>query len=49
MPTQRVLSDIPEAEVNQVVESFKSEGCTVTQQKQDDGNWTIIADCPDKQ
>jgi len=44
---QKTLKDIPDGEVNQVEEDFKSEGCEVVKKKQDDGKWTIIATCPD--
>jgi len=43
------LTDIPEKDVDQVVEDYKSEGCTgVTKKKQNNGLWTVEANCPDK-
>ena len=47
MATKRVLTDIPGDEVNQVIEDFESEGCTVSKQKQDNGLWTVTANCPE--
>ena len=46
--TKRILKDIPEADVDQVVKDFESEGCTVSKEKQPNGKWTVTADCPDK-
>lgn len=48
MTTQRTLTDIPDDEVDEVVSDFESEGCTVTKRKQQDGNWTVVATCPDQ-
>ena len=48
MATQRVLTDIPENELDKVVEDFESDGCTVSKKKQDNGLWTVTAICPDK-
>lgn len=48
MATQKVLTDIPESEVHEVIEDFQSEGCTnVTREKQPNGRWTVRALCPD--
>lgn len=48
MSTTRTLTDIPDEDVDEVVGDFESESCTVNKQKQSDGNWTVIATCPDK-
>ena len=45
---QRILKDIPGSEVDEVVADFESEGCMTEKRKQDDGLWTVIADCPDE-
>jgi hypothetical protein len=46
---EKVLTDVPESEVQQVIDDFKSEGCTqVTKEKQANGLWTVRATCPDK-
>ena len=47
MATVKVLKDIPESEVDEVVSDFESEGCTVEKEKQPDGNYTVRATCPD--
>lgn len=43
---ERRLTDIPNADVDEVASDFESEGCTVIRVKQSDGNWTIVATCP---
>ena len=48
MPTQKVLKDIPEDEVDQVIEDFKSENCTTEKEKQANGLYTVRATCPDE-
>lgn len=48
MAKDRILTDIPESDLDQVVSDFESEGCTVTKKKQADGNWTVKAVCPEK-
>ena len=48
MAIERVLTDIPESEVDEVVSDFESEGCIVTKAKQNNGLWTVKASCPDK-
>ena len=46
---KRILRDIPEASLAQVVKDFESEGCTIAKkEKQPDGRWTIEAACPDE-
>jgi hypothetical protein len=47
MPVERILRDIPDSQVDKVVEDFESEGCTATKDRQDDGLWTVRASCPD--
>jgi len=47
MSAERVLRDIPEDELEEVIGDFESEGCTVTKKKQPDEKWTVIATCPD--
>lgn len=37
-----------EAEADHVVKNFEDDGCTATKEKQTDGTWTVVADCPDK-
>ena len=37
------LTDVPDAEVTQVVADFKSEGATVAKTKQENGMWTVVA------
>ena len=48
MPIERVLTDIPESEVEQVVSDFESEGCSVSKERQANGLWTVRAICPDE-
>jgi len=49
MATHKILTDIPENEVQQVMDDFESEGCTdVTKEKQPNGLWTVKAICPDE-
>ncbi len=45
--TERILTDVPESELDEVVHDFKSAGCTAEPEKQEDGNWTVKATCPD--
>ena len=48
MAQQKVLTDIPDKDVQQVIDDFKSEGCDpVTKEKQANGLWTVRATCPD--
>ena len=47
MTKEFIRRDIPESDVNQVVEDFESEGCTVEKTPQPDGKWTVTATCPD--
>lgn len=49
MAKEIVLTDIPEDQVQEVVDDFKSEGCTdVTKERQNNGLWTVRATCPEK-
>lgn len=41
------LNEVADAEVAQVVSDYKSEGATVTQTKNADGTWTVVATFPD--
>ena len=47
MPRTERLTDVPDDEVDQLVEDFESVGAEVTKTKQDDGNWTVTATFPD--
>jgi hypothetical protein len=47
MSTRRTITDIPTEDVDTVVSDFESEGCKATKTKQTDGNWTVVATCPD--
>jgi hypothetical protein len=47
MSIQRTITDIPPEEVDMVAGDFVSEGCTVVKTLQTDGNWTVVATCPD--
>lgn len=44
----KILKDIPDSDVNQVIVDFKSEGCSVEKIKQTNGKWTVKATCPEK-
>jgi hypothetical protein len=48
MAKERIMKDIPKSEVNQVVKDFESEGCNVEIKEQPNGNFTVIATCPDE-
>jgi hypothetical protein len=48
MPTERVLTDIPQDDVDQVIGDFESEGCTAVEEKQANGLFTVRATCPEK-
>ena len=47
MTKQRIMTDIPGNEVDEAVADFESEGCTVSKKQQDNGLWTVTADCPE--
>lgn len=40
------LVDIPGNEVQKIINDFRSEGCIVTKERQQNGKWTITAQCP---
>jgi len=46
MTTQFTLTDIPPSDVEEVVEDFEGEGCSVERTKQPDGSFTVRATCP---
>jgi len=48
MIVKRVLNDIPDSDVAQVVSDIESEGCSAIKIKQADGKWTVMATCPVK-
>ena len=48
MTTVKVLKDIPESDVDQVVSDFESQGCTVKKEQQSNGKYTVRATCPDE-
>lgn len=38
-----------EAEADRVVRNYLADGCTTAEkQKQSDGTWKVVADCPDE-
>lgn len=43
MEQERVLTDIPKDQIDQVVKDFQSEGAAVTVARQKDGRWTVRA------
>ena len=48
MPTEKVMRDVPESELQELIEDLESEGCTVEKEKQPNGKWTVRATCPDE-
>jgi hypothetical protein len=46
MASTQVLTDVPEADVNQVVADFEAQGATVTKTRQPDGKFTVTANFP---
>ena len=48
MATIKVLKDIPESDVDQVIRDFESEGCSVEKEKQPNGKYSVRATCPDE-
>ena len=48
MPTFTQTSIPTEGEADQVVQNFVDDGCTATKEKQDDGTWTVVAECPEE-
>ena len=47
MAKQRVLTDISDDKVDQVIADFVSDGCTASKKQQANGLWTVTANCPD--
>ncbi len=45
MPT-RILENVPDSDVDEVVADFESEGATVTKEKEN-GTWKVTATFPD--
>ena len=43
MQKERSLTDIPDGEVDEVVNDFQSEGAKTTKELQPNGNWTVRA------
>jgi len=48
MSVEFKLTDIPAGDVDEVVEDFEGEGCTVVKVPQTDGTFTVTATCPEK-
>jgi hypothetical protein len=49
MAEEKELNDVPNSEVEQVMEDFAREGCSpVIKVKQPNGLWTVKATCPDR-
>jgi hypothetical protein len=42
---ERILKDVPEERLQQVIKSFEREGCTTQVVKQANGLYTVIANC----
>lgn len=47
MPRTEILRNVPDADLKEVVDDFKSEGATVTTDRQPDCRWTVTATFPD--
>ena len=45
MNNKKTLTNIPDSEVNQIVEDFESEGCQVEKKKKYSGKWTVVVNC----
>ena len=43
MPKERVLTGVPESDVEEVLADFESDGAEVTKERQTDGTYTIKA------
>ena len=49
MPEFTQTGITPETEADRVVSNYLADGCTTpVKQKQSDGTWKVVADCPDK-
>jgi hypothetical protein len=44
---KKVLNDVPESELNHVIEMFSAAGCQAVGSKQGDGLFTVTAECPE--
>jgi uncharacterized protein with GYD domain len=42
-----VFKDVPKEKVKELRKQFESVGCKVTEEKQDNGLYTVTAICPD--
>ena len=41
------MENIPtEQEADEVVKDYQDDGCTATKEKQPDGRWKVVAECP---
>ncbi len=47
MPIERVLTNVPESAVDEVLADFESEGAEVVKERQTDATWTVKARFPD--
>lgn len=48
MAPQKVINNIPtNTEADQKVQDFESEGCTAVKTKQENGKYTVTANCPE--
>ncbi len=47
MPRTETLRNVPDADLDEVVADFKSEGASVTTDRQPNGQWTVTATFPD--
>jgi hypothetical protein len=49
MSKERVLTDVPDSDVESVMQNFTDSGCKpVTKEPQSNGKWTVRAVCPDE-
>lgn len=49
MPRIEILRDVPDSEVDEVMQDFRDDGATnVRKDKQLDGKWTVTATYPDQ-
>jgi N-acetylmuramoyl-L-alanine amidase len=44
----RILKDVPDSDLRELVDDFESEGATVETTRQPDGRWTVKATFPDR-
>ena len=46
--SELITQKIPtEAEADRVVKIFTADGCTAEKKKEEDGTWTVVANCPE--